>query len=91
MTELALDGGDITGLLDDMPAHGVSRGVRGLSLDAGHGTDLVPDSIDPERLQSFSGDTREQGLASGPAGVSRPFLLQIVPDSVQTLAADTDF
>ena len=45
MPELALDRGDIAGLVNDMLAHGVSGIMRGVALNAGQSTNLIPDRV----------------------------------------------
>jgi hypothetical protein len=44
--ELALHGGDVTGLLHDVPADGMAGRVRGAAFDLGEPADFVPDRVD---------------------------------------------
>ena len=44
--QLALDGGNIAGLIDQVPSHGVAGIVRGVAFDLRSPADRVPDRID---------------------------------------------
>ena len=71
VAELALDGGDVAGLLDDVPAHGMPGAVRGFALDAGDGADLVPDGVKTPSVGSDPAHARSSPFGPGPAATAR--------------------
>ena len=65
--ELPLHGGDIAGLVHDMPAHRVAGGVGGLALHVRPAAGLVPDAVvtftvrRPELLTTVSAGRKSAG------------------------------
>ena len=52
MAELSLNRCDITGLLDEVPAHSVAGSMGRMTLDAGQAADLVEHRIDHPGVES---------------------------------------
>ncbi len=93
MTELALDGRHVAGLLDDVPAHGVACAVGGFALDAGDGADLVPNGVDGSDAQTAVGVSagatgQKEGRGVKVLGVRRSLMVKIILDGIEPLAAD---
>jgi hypothetical protein len=85
VAELALDRGDVAGLLDQVLAHGVPGVVRGVASDLCELADLVPDGVDYVGAKS--------AVALGDGGRGTPVLIvvaslfyQVIPDGREPLA-----
>ena len=94
VAQLPLHGGDVAGLVDDVPAHGMARRVRGLPFHAGDGAEVVPELVDQPGLQSpgaagVAGSGQEEGgRGREGGGIGTVLGVEVVADGVQALAAD---
>ena len=91
VAELALDSRDVTGLLDDVPSHGVACAVRGLAGNADDGADLIPNGVDgpdaqPALAVAAGVARQEEGRGGEVLGVCRSLMRKKVPDSVEPIS-----
>lgn len=83
MAELALNGGNVTGLIYQVPAHGVHGVMWSVVLCPGQLSNFIPNLIDYPHVQptvsmGYRGCRKKQGRRSPFLKICRPLLLHII-------------